>query len=42
MLDVSERQLILDRFLAREKNEKKIAERKERLDAGKAEKSDVR
>ena len=42
MLDVSERQLILDRFLAREKKEKKIAVRKERIDAGKAEKSDVR
>jgi len=42
MLDVSERQLILDRFLARERREKMIAERKERIDAGKAEKSDVR
>ena len=42
MLDVSERQVILDRFLAREKNEKKITERKERLDSGKAEVSDVR
>lgn len=42
MLDVSERQLILDRFLAREKKEKKIAERKERLDVGRAQKTDVR
>lgn len=42
MLAIDDRREILDRFLAREYRREKVAERKERLDSGKARKTDVR
>ena len=42
MLAIDDRREILDRFLKREQKREKVGERKERLDSGKAQKTDVR